>query len=468
MRAGAEGRRCGSVAPRSADVSGQGNWRRQLLVAIVAVVAALSGLLFGYGTAVIAGALPPIAAHFGLNPLKQGLVVAVALLAAGVSAPASGWFTERFGRRTALLLIAVVYAAGSALAATASAYAVLVVGRLVTGMAIGAASFIAPVFIAEISPDRFRGILVTINQLMITLGILAAMLVTYSLSASGQWRAMLGLGLPPAAVLGFGMLLLPESPRWLADHGKAELARRAGERLGVRIEVREEPTTELPAGPPTRRALVEVFHPAHRRVLVTGLVISAAIHFTGLNVAIYYVPSILENSGFGASTATLGGVWVAAVNVMMTVVAMFIVDRLGRRPLFIGGLLIMAVTLAGLGASYATGLDRSVWPTVLLALFIAAAAVGPVAVFWLYVTEIYPQHLRSTALGLVTLAHWSADCLVALTFLPLISATSLATTLWGYAALTLLTALFCMRWMFETSGSALGAVAAPPTGAGSV
>lgn len=425
-------------------------WRRGFLVATIAAVAAVSGVLFGYGTGVIAGALPPIARQFGLDSVQQGALVAITLLAAGTTAPVSGMLAEVFGRRAALLSIAAVYLLGTGLAAEAPNYGILLAARLLTGAAIGAASFTAPAFIAEISPNRFRGFLVTLNQLMITIGILAAMLVTYGLSGSGRWREMFGLGVAPALVLGLGALALPESPRWLASHGREQHAHRVAARLGVTLRA-QDAVAELPVAP-----LREAFHPMYRRVLVTGLVISVAIHLTGLNMAVYYTPSILQLSGFGASAAVLGAVWVAAVNVVMTVIAMLTVDRLGRRPLFIGGLLTMAFTASALGMLYALGTGHSIWPTVFLAIFLAAGAMGPAGVFWLYIAEIYPQRVRTAAMSLVTLAHWNADCLVAFTFLPLVAVTSMSVTLWCYAGLSVLTAGFCFCRMTETRGTGLG------------
>lgn len=415
----------------------------------VAVVASVSGWLFGYGTGVIAGVLPAIGRQFGLSSVEQGALVAITLLSAGGAAPLGARVADRFGRRTAMLVISALFLVGTVGASLAPNYLMLLLSRLVVGAAVGSASFIGPAYVAEVSPDRTRGALTVTNQLMITIGILSAMLITLGFIDSGNWRAAFAVGGVPAAAMIVGLLKLPESPRWLHDRGQVVEAQNVAMHMGLNLEKHASAATHTVR---TR----ELLDQRHRRRFWLGITLSVVVHLTGLNVAVYYVPTILQQSGFTPSAASLGSVVVAMGNVVITVVAMVVVDRLGRRPLFIGGLVAMAVGAALLSGQFFTGSDGSPLSVVILACFLAAGAIGPAGVFWLYVVEIYPQRIRAMALSFVTLAHWMADTLVAFTFLPLVAATSLGFAFAVYGTLTIVAATYCLVSMPETRAQKMG------------
>jgi sugar porter (SP) family MFS transporter len=422
--------------------------RRALLFG---TVASGTGVLFGYGIGVIAPALLPLTEELRLTVNQQALLVSTALVASVVAAPVSGTVADRLGRRTSLVLIGAVYCAGCLLDAAADTLGSLVAGRFLVGLSIGAASFIGPMYVAEIAPQRHRGILVTLNQLMITIGILAAAVVGYLLAASGDWRLLVGLGAAPGLALTVALALLPESPRWLAARGRHTAADRARRRLGTADGLpKSEAENEAPA--PWKALL----RPPDRRLAVVGVVIAVAVHFSGLNMAVYYAPTILARSGLGSVAATYGGMWVAAANVVTTVLTLLVIDRAGRRPLFIAGISLMAVAALMLGLLHTGDGRQSTWVTVFLVVFIVAGAAGPAGVFWTYVAELYPQRIRSTAMGVTAAGHWAADVVVGATFLPLVAATSMSFTFWTYAALSAAAALFCLRHMPETRGRALG------------
>lgn len=415
----------------------------------VTIVGAGYGLLFGYGVGVIASALAPLSSDFSLTVTQRSVVVVAALVAAFLCAPNAGMIADRFGRRSSLIAIGVVYTSGSLISAMATGFGLLVTGRFLIGLCLGASSFVAPMYLAEVSPPGRRGALVTVNQLMITFGIFLGAVLGFLLTPAGHWRVLLGLGALPAIALTLAMVTLPESPRWLFAQGRDEEASRTFRELGLAEEDRQDPAQ-------VNLQWQEVLGSGHRRLIILGVVLAVAVHLTGLDMAVYFAPTILGESGFGQSAATLGGTWVAGTNLLMTVVTILVIDRLGRRPLFISGVALMAVSAALLGVLYRFGLQASGWVVVMLGVFIAAAAVGPAGVFWTYVAELYPQRLRSVALSATAAGHWAADALVAASFLPLVAATSLALTFWLYAAISVVVVVFCYLAMPETRGEPLG------------
>lgn len=447
-------------------------------------VASIGGLLFGYGTGVIAGALPLVSADYGLSAWAQGAAVSAALLGAALTAPSSGRFADRFGRLPVIGAAAAVYAVGTLASAAATGPGLLLAGRFLVGLSLGATSFAVPLYISEIAPPARRGALVTLNQLMITIGLLLSYVVAYALEPSGAWRAMLAVGSVPALLLLAGMFLVPESPDWLHSRGHGPRAALAAARLGIELE-----GTPPPVHPEARGAAVEggavrgraagvrgdgrpaqgrtrgpglraACARAGRRWVALGLAIAILVHLTGLNTAIYYAPTILASSGLTSAGGIIGSILVGACNVAATIVTVLFLDRWGRRPLMIGGLVVMALTALGITLAGLLGHEGTV-TALLLCVFITAGAVGPAAVFWVYISEIYPSEVRGALMSVATAAHWAADFVVATTFLPLVQQLSLAGTFALYAAITAASALALARWMPETRGKPLVATARP-------
>ncbi|MGA5424775.1 MFS transporter [Streptomyces lavendulocolor] len=457
-------------------------------------MASIGGLLFGYGTGVIAGALPLVSADYGLSAWAQGAAVSAALLGAALTAPSSGRFADRFGRLPVIGAAAAVYAVGTLASAAATGPGLLLAGRFLVGLSLGATSFAVPLYISEIAPPARRGALVTLNQLMITIGLLLSYVVAYALEPSGAWRAMLAVGSVPALLLLAGMFLVPESPDWLHSRGHGPRAALAAARLGIELEgtpppehseargsaveggaVREtvaqggavrdraagvpgggRPAQGRTRGPGLRAACAR----AGRRWVALGLAIAILVHLTGLNTAIYYAPTILASSGLTSAGGIIGSILVGACNVAATIVTVLFLDRWGRRPLMIGGLVVMALTALGITLAGLLGHEGTV-TALLLCVFITAGAVGPAAVFWVYISEIYPSEVRGALMSVATAAHWAADFVVATTFLPLVQQLSLAGTFALYAAITGASALALARWMPETRGKPLVATARP-------
>ncbi|PCR91778.1 sugar porter family MFS transporter [Natrinema ejinorense] len=445
---------------------------RNSFIYVVAALAALNGLLFGFDTGVISGAMLYIRNTFELTAvfgysmnasLVEGIIVSGAMIGAIIGAALGGRLADRLGRRRLILVGAVVFFVGSLIMAIAPTVEILILGRIVDGIGVGFASVVGPLYISEISPPKIRGSLVSLNQLTITSGILIAYLVNFAFAAGGEWRWMLGLGMVPAAVLFVGMLFMPESPRWLYEHGRESDAREVLARTRVETRVEDElreikETVRTESG-----TLRDLFEPWVRPMLIVGVGLAAFQQVTGINTVMYYAPTILESTGFADTASILATVGIGVVNVVMTVVAVLLIDRTGRRPLLLSGLAGMTVMLAVLGvAFYLPGLSGAIgWiATGSLMLYVAFFAIGLGPVFWLLISEIYPMEIRGTAMGVVTVVNWAGNLLVSLTFLRLIDVVGQTGTFWLYGALSVLALLFCYRLVPETKGRSLEAIEA--------
>ncbi|WP_243547098.1 sugar porter family MFS transporter [Pseudodesulfovibrio tunisiensis] len=429
------------------------------LLVTIAGIAATGGLLFGFDTGVISGALLFIRQDFSLGPTAQEWVVSAVLLGCIAGAATSGRIADTLGRRKVIIATAVLFAAGSIWTSAATSIPLLIAGRVVIGLAIGVASFAVPLYISEISPPAHRGALVSLNQLLITIGIVASYLVDDLFAGAAQpWRYMFLAGVVPAIILGTGMLLLPETPRWLMEHDQEDRARAV---LG-KLLPREEAETELAAirdslARGEHGTLRDLLAPWMRPVVVIGAGIMFVQQTTGINTVIYYAPTIFEMAGFtSATTAITATVGVGLVNVFMTVVSIRLVDRLGRRPLLSAGLLGMIVSLVVLALAFqfesAMGTELK-WVTV-AALFAYigsfAVSLGPIA--WLLIAEIYPLHIRGLAMSLATLCNWVFNFAIASTFLTIVDSLGKAGAFWLYAGVGTLGWFFCRTWVPETKG----------------
>lgn len=430
---------------------------------LTAGIAALAGLLFGYDTGVISGAILFIKDQFALSAVGVERVVSAVLLGAIIGAALSGSLADRFGRKKVLVVTAILFAGGAIGASMASGVAMIIAFRLVIGVAIGVASYTAPLYISEISPRQARGALVSLNQLMITCGIVASYLVDYALTTgNNQWRWMFGLGALPAIILLLGMIALSESPRWLVSRSRHDEARAILGRIMPTGEVDAELKTIRDSLTVKDGSWKEVMEPWVRPALVVGVVMAFFQQATGINTIIYYAPTIFEFAGFGShKVSILATVGVGTVNVLMTIVAIWVIDKVGRKPLLYIGLVGMALSLGILGlAFHIPGMMESLkLATVLcIILYIASFAISLGPIFWLLISEIYPLRVRGRAMSLATLANWGFNMVVASTFLTLTEKLGKSGAFWLYGIICLAGILFCYLYVPETKGRSLESI----------
>ena len=426
----------------------------------VITVAAVGGLLFGYDTGVISGALLFIEQDFTLTPFLSGVVVSSILVGAMIGALSSGSLSDRFGRRPLLIFAAVLFAVGSIAAAAAPSAAVLVAARIVLGLAVGMASTLVPLYISEMAPARLRGRLVTMNQLMITIGIVLAYAANYAFVDFGGWRLMFLVALLPSIALGVGMLLLPETPRFLVRTGRTDEARAVLSRVRGGTDIEAE-MAEISAvsdsgrGSPLK-SLRELLSPWVRPALIAGIGLQILGQASGVNTVIYYAPTIFRETGLGASAAILATVGVGVVNVIGTVIGMFVVDRWGRTKLLTAGASVMAVSLMALATALSMdGTASSTLAFVAVITYVIAVATSLNVVVFIIPTELYPLRARGAGMSVTLFANWGMNFLVALTFLSLLNTLGGTTTFWVYAVVCVALALFAAFVIPETKGRTL-------------
>ncbi len=424
----------------------------------IAGVAATAGLLFGFDIAVINGALVFLRQQLHLTEFGTEIAASSLLLGCAAGAGIAGWLSDRFGRRRVLLLAAALFGVSSLAAALPRNLNEFVAARLLAGLATGIASVLAPLYISENAPAGIRGRLVTFDQLAIVAGILLSYVVNWSLAGLGpsSWRWMFAAAAVPAAGLGLALLFVPESARWLVKEGRRgealavltqlQGAQQAGRELAeIEQAVREE------AG-----SFWELFSPGLRRPLGLALALAVLQQITGVNTVFYYGSLIFQDQVKSSSSAALGlDVYIGLVNLLVTLVAIWVIDRLGRKPLLMlssGG---MAVCLLFLGLEFHAP-KVSVLPVLLLMLaYVASFGIGLGPGVWVVLSELFPTRLRGRAMGLATVCLWLASLLLTLTFLSLVSALGPAGAFWIYAGLSLFTCWLVWRGLPETKARSL-------------
>jgi SP family galactose:H+ symporter-like MFS transporter len=428
-------------------------------VYVAAVFSALGGLLFGYDTGVISGAILFIEQEFALSSLYIGIVVSAVLIGAVIGAAVGGDLADHVGRRKMILVAALIFALGAIGTAAAPNIFLLIIGRIVVGVAIGIASEVAPLYISEVAPAKARGSLVSLNQLAITIGIVVSYLVDYALAPISGWRYMMLLAVIPAAILGLGMIPLPDTPRWLVNHNEPDEARKVLKRIRGNVDVEKE-LGEIQQGLKTQKAgRAELLNPLVKPALIIGVALAVFQQVTGINTVIYYAPKIFQFAGVTSSSAAIfATLLVGVVNVVFTVVAILLLDRVGRRPLLLVGLAGMVSSLVLLGVSfYLTSLLGLLGDlaTVGLMLYVASFAIGLGPVFWLLISEIYPLKVRGLAMSIASEANWGSNLIVALTFLTLIQFIGRSGTFWFYAVIGAFAFVFAYLLVPETKGRTL-------------
>jgi MFS transporter, SP family, arabinose:H+ symporter len=443
------------------------------LLAMLCAVASLGGLLFGFDTAVISGAIPLVSLQFGLTPLQVGIFTSSALVGCILGAAVCGMLADRFGRKPVLIASGILFVISAYGCAVPNTYAALLIARVIGGIAVGTASVVAPLYISELAPARSRGRFVAFYQLSIVCGILLAYLSNWLIarnaaSATGiwpggdmgakifhteYWRAMFGAAIVPSLAFTVLLLILPESPRWLLRRAPSDTTRKA---VGDPIGSGEASTVEA--------SWPELFRPGLRRALVVGVMLSVFGQLSGVNIVVYYGPKILMAAGYANGAALLGQVAIGFINLIFTIIAMTIIDSLGRRPLLIYGMAIVTAILVAIGVLFALNDPAragpvtpmvGLWICVLICAYMAAIAISICAVIWVITAEIFPTRVRGRGCSIATFANWTTNAVSALLFPAFVSAWGMGPSCFIAAAICGVATWFFWRHVPETKGRSL-------------
>ena len=431
--------------------------KNRIYLYFICLIATMGGLMFGFDIAIISGAVPFIQPYFGWNELQLGWGVSSLLVGAIIGAFGSGVLTDKFGRKSILIIVALFFAVSCALTALASSSVIFISARLFGGLAVGAASVLSPMYVAEVSPPDKRGMLVSIYQLAIVIGILCSYIINYWLhDVDNNWRWMFATGVVPSVLFFIGLFFIPESPRWLYKAGYKEeslrvLTRIGGEKLANAeiVEIAEslrENSTAVSIG--------ELFRPASRKVMLVGFFLAILVQISGINTIVDYAPKILLAAGVEIKSALLQTSLLGLINFVCTFIAIYFIDKVGRRLLYLIGSMGMAVMLVLLSISFYMQMD-GIFTLICIMLFLAffASCIGPV--FWTLVSEIFPNRIRGKAVAFASFTQWIFNFLVVLLFPHFLESAGGAATFLFLALMSLIQWVFTYFYVPETKGKSL-------------
>lgn len=430
-----------------------------LYVYLVCAVAAVGGLLFGFDTAIISNAIGPVTKEFALDEHEQGFAVSSILVGCVFGASFAGLLADRFGRKKVLIVAALFYVMSAGLSAIPRDLTGLVIARFLGGLAVGVSSLVSPLYIAEIAPARIRGRLVSLQQMAIVTGILLAYFVGWLLVGTGPnaWRWMFASEMAPAAILLLALLFVPESPRWLTKLGRADEAASILRRVGGAGHARLEMVEIQSALRMEEGRLSELLRPGFRVALLIAVTLAVLQQISGINTIVYYAPRVFARVGHAESAAAWATVLVGVTNVVCTLIALWIIDKVGRRALLLGGSAGMFVCLA----LAAVLLPRPDVPAALklgiILGYIAFFGVGLGATVWVVIAEIFPTKIRGRAMAIATVSLWVACFAVAQTF-PWLIETLGERCFWIYAGMCVVMFVFSWTVVTETRGQSLEAI----------
>ncbi len=438
--------------------------RQKLILGLICGITAIAGLLFGYDTGVISSAILFIRKDYVLTTTQESLIVAIVSLGAILGALIGGPLSDRVGRKKIVIASSILFILSSISLAWSPTIEWLIIGRLVVGIAIGVSSATAPLYISELAPRSFRGALVTLNQLFITIGIFLAYIAGLALAQSHGWRTMFVLAAVPAFLQFVVMLFFPESPRWLVfknriEEAKTILTRYRGSREDVELEVAH---IQKHAGE-KEGTWSDLLSKKARPSIIAGVGLTCIQQATGINTVIYFAPTIFQFAGFKSDIAAISATfWVGLINVLATFIAIYLLDKAGRKPLLTVGLSGMIVSLLTLGFGFFLPTPSPEfgnlvgWISLVSLIFYVACfafSLGPNG--WLINSEIYALNIRGRAMGLATCANWATNFIVTFTFLRLIGAMGKGGTFWLYALVGVFGLWFIKKKIPETKGKSL-------------
>ncbi|MDQ7948198.1 MAG: sugar porter family MFS transporter [Pedobacter sp.] len=444
--------------------------QKRISLSTITLVASLGGFLFGFDMAVISGVLPLVQKQFTLTAAQEGWFVSSALVGCIIGVAFSGELSDRLGRKKPLILTSILFVLSALGCAVMPSLSGVIASRLIGGIGIGIASNVVPLYISEIAPAAIRGRLVTYYQFALTFGILVAYLTNAALlhgasevTTSGisnifnaeVWRGMLGLGVVPAVLFFIGLLMIPESPRWLFSKG------RMAEGYSIISSITKQPIAAIEAEQSKLKthqdkgSYKELFAPTMRKALIIGILLPLFSQFSGINAIIYYGPSILSNAGISLDNALLGQIIFGLANMLFTLVAIWKVDSWGRRPLYLYGTAGATITLALTGLCFYFGATQSIWLLVCVLGFLAcfAFSIGPLK--FVVASEIFPNSIRGRALAISIMVMWVADTVVGQITPILLKELGSAGTFWFFAFFCIVAFVSVYKLLPETKGKSL-------------
>jgi len=435
-------------------------------VLLISVIAAMGGLLFGFDTGVISGALPFLKQYWKLPDSSIELITTTVLVGAVVGAVSSGRLSDLLGRKKMIIVNAVIFVVGAVGCGYAPNVGVLIAMRVIIGFAIGITSYVVPMYIAEISPTRVRGALVTLNQLMITIGILVSYITDYLLSNDSNlqsWRWMFLVGFVPAGLLLIGMLFVPESPRWLIGKGRWKEGRDILMKVEDPAAVQTTLTQleqEIQQESRQRAGWKELWKPWLRAPLIITVGIFFFQQFSGVNTIIYYSPTIFKMAGVGSNTGSiLPAIIIGSVNTLACFVSVLLLDKVGRRKLYMIGISGMIPSLVLLGACFhfreKLGASLPVFAVISIVCYIIFIAISLAPLGWLLISEVFPLPVKGVGMSIGSLSHWGFNAVIAFTFLKLVNAFGTDVTFWLYALVCVAGLIWGYIYVPETKGRSL-------------
>ncbi len=453
---------------RSEEVGSKG------FLALICFVASLGGLLFGFDTAVISGTFGFVEQQFGLSKILVGWFGSSALIGSILGAFIAGALSDRFGRKPILILSGILFfisAVGSTIPPT---FTILIIARFIGGIGVGIASVLAPLYISEFSPPNIRGRLVALYQLSLVIGILLAylsnsFLLNYSQNFTGIikenifynvfvkeiWRGMFGAETIPAFLFTSLLFFVPESPRWLIKAGFEKkgysiLSKVSGKKIAdiefneIKAALNQEEGT-----------IKELIKPGLRLALIVGIGLSFFGQFTGVNAVIYYGPTILKNAGLQLDNALQFQVAIGIINFIFTIIALWKIDKWGRRPLLIGGMSATFISLFIIAMQFTLGVTSALSIVIMLCIYIASLALSINAVIWVLIGEIFPNRVRGRAMSIATFTNWSTNFIIAFIFPWFITTLGMNTSFFSFALMCLIATIFFYKYVPETKGKSL-------------
>jgi MFS transporter, SP family, galactose:H+ symporter len=426
---------------------------------LVAAMAAIGGMLFGYDIGVISGAENLLTAAFHLSSAAEELAVAAVLIGAVIGAVIGGPMADRFSRRYSLLAMAILYAVGAILTAISFSLVSFIAFRIITGVAVGASSLVVPMYIAEMSPVRIRGGLVILQQLAISGGILISYVLDYAFDSAGWgWRPMFAAAVLPATALAIGMLLMSHSPRWLGMRERWDDAGEVLDRVNPSQRKQELELLKRNVAESAETSWRELLRPGMRGALIAGVGLAIFQQLVGPNTVLFYTPTIFGYAGV-TGNPLIPTMYVGAVLFLFVFPTIAFVDIVGRKKLFYLGLAGMGSMLVLLGLAFEFGAKSwGVWVLIILLVYVACYSLSISPLFWLMSAEVFPNRLRGAGASASSVANWSANLLITVTFLSLITAVGKSWTFWIYAIFAALAVVFIARFVPETRGRPLESI----------